>query len=76
MNQKSVCIQEEFNQKINLCIDLITKLETACPSATQEQTEIDQNKQGLNDLLNFSNVLLKNDLFMLNFKTNQVLIEL
>lgn len=74
MNQKSVCIQEEFNQKINLSIDLITKLETACPSPTQEQTEIDQNKQDLNDLLDSSNVLLKNELFMLNFKTNQVFI--
>jgi hypothetical protein len=64
---KPVLIDEEFNSEINIQIELVTKLEKA-----DLQVKSDQLLDDLNSLYNSINKLSKNEIFLLNFKTNQV----
>jgi len=71
MDHDHVCMQQEFNEKLNFHIDLLTKLE-AISLNTQELSESDSDKKDLDDLYNSLNELIKNEIFALSFKTNQV----
>ena len=62
-----VLIDEEFNKEINTQIELVTKLEKE-----NLHVKSDQLSDDLNSLYNSLYKLSKNEIFLLNFKNNQV----
>ena len=62
----NICIEKDFHNEINCQIELVSKLNQLYLPLN------DQNKENLTNLYQSMTRLIKNEVFLHNFKTNQV----